>query len=71
MKTSTTPYDKRLAIIKRLHDTMQNQIRTDATLADQLLHDLAWNILELRKAINDAMPTLPYRVRTVLQDNRP
>jgi hypothetical protein len=71
MKTSTTPYDKRLAIIKRLHDTMQNQIRTDATLADQLLHDLAWNVLELRKALNDAMPTLHRPVRTVSQDNRP
>jgi hypothetical protein len=71
MKTSTTPYDKRLAIIKRLHDTMQNQIRTDATLADQLLHDLAWNILELRKTINDAMPTLHRPVRTVQPNNRP
>jgi hypothetical protein len=71
MKTSTTLYDKHLAIIKRLHDTMQNQMKTDAALADQLLHDLAWNVLELRKRLHDAMPTLPYRVRTVLQDNRP
>ena len=58
MKTSTTPYDKNLEIIKRLHDMMQNQIRTDAALADQLLHDLAWNILELRhdrNASNDRL----------------
>ena len=71
MKTLTSLYDKQLSIIKRLHDTMQNQIRTDATLADQLLHDLAWNILELRKTINDAMPLLHRPVRTVQPDNRP
>jgi hypothetical protein len=71
MKTLTSLYDKRLAIIKRLHDTMQNQMKTDAALADQLLHDLAWNVLELRKALNDAMPTLHRPVRTVSQDNRP
>jgi hypothetical protein len=50
---------------------MQNQMKTDAALADQLLHDLAWNVLELRKALNDAMPTLHRPVRTVSQDNRP
>ena len=66
-----TIYDKQLSIIKRLHDSMQNQIRTDPSTVDQMLHDLAWNILELRKAINDAMPTLHRPVRTVRQDNRP
>jgi hypothetical protein len=66
-----TIYDKQLLIIKRLHDSMQNQIRIDPSTVDQTLHDLAWNILELRKAINDAMPTLHRPVRTVRQDNRP
>jgi len=71
MKTSTTLYDKHLEIIKRLHDTMQNQMKTDAALADQLLHDLAWNVLELRKTRHDAMPALHRHVRTVKPDNRP
>jgi hypothetical protein len=71
MKTLTSLYDKQLAIIKRLHDTMQNQMKTDAALADQLLHDLAWNVLELRKTLHDAMPTLRRPVRTVQPDNRP
>ena len=64
-------YDKQLKIIERLHSQAQNQMKTDPALADQYLHDLAWNVLELRKRLHDAMPTLPYRVRTVLQDNRP
>jgi hypothetical protein len=50
---------------------MQNQMKTDAALADQLLHDLAWNVLELRKTLHDAMPTLRRPVRTVQPDNRP
>ena len=64
-------YEKQLKIIERLHSQAQNQMKTDPRLADQYLHDLAWNVLELRKGLHDAMPTLPYRVRTVLQDNRP
>ena len=64
-------YDKQLKIIERLHSQAQNQMKTDPALADQYLHDLAWNVLELRKRLHDAMPALPYRVRTVLQDNRP
>jgi hypothetical protein len=64
-------YEKQLKIIERLHSQAQNQMKTDPALADQYLHDLAWNVLELRKRLHDAMPTLPYRVRTVLQDNRP
>jgi hypothetical protein len=64
-------YDKQLKIIDRLHNQAQNQMKTDPALADQYLHDLAWNVLELRKRLHDAMPTLPYRVRTVLEDNRP
>jgi hypothetical protein len=64
-------YEKQLKIIERLHSQAQNQMKTDPALADQYLHDLAWNVLDLRKRLHDAMPTLPYRVRTVLQDNRP
>ena len=64
-------YEKQLKIIERLHSQAQNQMKTDPALADQYLHDLAWNVLELRKRLHDAMPTLPYRVRTVLEDNRP
>ena len=62
-------YDKQLKIIERLHNQAQNQMKTDPALADQYLHDLAWNVLELRKRLHDAMPT--YRVRTILEDNRP
>jgi hypothetical protein len=64
-------YQKQLKIIERLHSQAQNQMKTDPALADQYLHDLAWNVLDLRKRLHDAMPTLPYRVRTVLEDNRP
>jgi hypothetical protein len=64
-------YEKQLKIIERLHNQAQNQMKTDPALADQYLHDLAWNVLELRMRLHDAMPTLPYRVRTVLEDNRP
>jgi hypothetical protein len=64
-------YEKQLKIIERLHNQAQNQMKTDPALADQYLHDLAWNVLELRKRLHDAMPILSQRVRTVLQDNRP
>jgi len=58
-------------MIKRLHDKMQNQIRTDPSDADQLLHDLAWNVLELRREIQNAMPVLHRRIRVVSEDHRP
>ena len=50
---------------------MQNQIRTDPSDADQLLHDLAWNVLELRKEIQNAMPVLHRRISVVREDHRP
>ena len=61
-------YDKQLKIIERLHNQAQNQMKIDPALADQYLHDLAWNVLELRKRLLDAMP---YAVRTVKDENRP